>query len=297
MQQCPAIYYLPMAACSEDRSTGLEAIRERSELASRLLMQAQKLRLGRNVGGVQRVERKIKAEKGFLDSILSGHTALRDTHLSSTNLTHIQSVLEIAWETEGLVAVQQCFTLVPGLGMTPVSVQVDVVGAGGGRWVRVFCRKRSALHRRWLGDGQFGDKSVGDIAAEYVEAGKQNLHKFQPPRISFVFFDGITDSVSGVLESNGIEVVGPVYPDESTEDTPSFFHVMSLVREGVREGESSHCDSRGRVQRPVARLEPTNSDCERVNLDVSSMLAWVSSLTHGGEMYTLQVSHLAPGLY
>ena len=32
-----------------------------------------------------------------------------------------------------------------------VSVQVDVVGAEGGKWVRVFCRKRSALHRRWLG--------------------------------------------------------------------------------------------------------------------------------------------------
>ena len=63
-----------------------------------------------------------------------------------------------------------------------------------------------------------------------------------------------------MLESNGIEVVGPVYPDESTEDTPSFHHVMSLVREGLREGESSHCDSRGRVQRPVARLEPTNTD-------------------------------------
>ena len=44
--------YLPMAACSEDRSTGLEAIRERSELASRLLMQAQKLRLGRNVSQI-----------------------------------------------------------------------------------------------------------------------------------------------------------------------------------------------------------------------------------------------------
>ena len=92
------------------------------------------------MGGVQRVERKIKAEKAFLDSviiplllttdlqhqffnlsqILSGHTALRDTHLSSTNLTHIQAVLQIAQETRGLVAVQQCFSLVPGLGMTPV---------------------------------------------------------------------------------------------------------------------------------------------------------------------------------
>ena len=29
-------------------------------------------------------------------------------------------MLQIAQETQGLVAVQQCFTLVPGLGMTPV---------------------------------------------------------------------------------------------------------------------------------------------------------------------------------
>ena len=28
----------------------------------------------------------------------------------------------------------------------------------------------------------------------------------------------------------------------------------------------------------------------KVNLDVSSMLAWVSALTHGGEVYTFKVS-------
>ena len=28
---------------------------------------------------------------------------------------------------------------------------MDVLGEGGGRWIRVFCRKRSALHQRWLG--------------------------------------------------------------------------------------------------------------------------------------------------
>ena len=49
------------------------------------------------------------------------------------------------------------------------------------------------------GDGQFGEKSVGDIAGEYMEAGRQNLHKFRPPIISFLFFDGITESVSGWL--------------------------------------------------------------------------------------------------
>ena len=55
-----------MAACSEDRSTGLETIRERSELASRLLVQAQKLRLGRNV------------------SPINGHTSVQTTAMPGT---------------------------------------------------------------------------------------------------------------------------------------------------------------------------------------------------------------------
>ena len=46
------------------------------------------------------------------------------------------------------------------------------------------------------GDGRFGDKSVNDVAVEYVEASRQNLHKFQPPRVIFVFCDGITESIS-----------------------------------------------------------------------------------------------------
>ena len=51
----------------------------------------------------------------------------------------------------------------------------------------------------YIGDGRFGDKSVNDIAVEYVEASRQNLHKFQPPRIFFVFCDGITESISREL--------------------------------------------------------------------------------------------------
>ena len=57
--------------------------------------------------------------------IISGQTALRDHHLSSSNLTHLQSVLQVAQGTLGLVAVQQSFTLVPSIGLTPVSVVVQ----------------------------------------------------------------------------------------------------------------------------------------------------------------------------
>lgn len=46
------------------------------------------------------------------------------------------------------------------------------------------------------GEGQFGEKCVGDLAVEYMEASRHNLHKFQPPQVIFVFFDGITDSIA-----------------------------------------------------------------------------------------------------
>ena len=78
-----------------------------------------------------------------------------------------------------------------------------------------------------------------------------------------------------MLECNGIQVVGPVYPDKFTDDSPSTDHVMSLVRaaatekerectrEGEREGAEERefpCDSRGIVRRPPARLDPMLND-------------------------------------
>ena len=51
---------------SRDRS---ELIRERIELSSKLLAKAQHLKHGAGIKGFQRIERKIKAEKNFLESV------------------------------------------------------------------------------------------------------------------------------------------------------------------------------------------------------------------------------------
>ncbi len=52
----------------------------------------------------------------------------------------------------GVTAVQESFGYVPSsAGREPQSVLVDVVASEGSSWVRVFARKRAALHRQWLG--------------------------------------------------------------------------------------------------------------------------------------------------
>lgn len=48
-----------------------------------------------------------------------------------------------------------------------------------------------------VGDGNFGDKTVSDFAHDYIQASKQNPHNFIPPKITFVFFDGVTESIAG----------------------------------------------------------------------------------------------------
>ena len=50
-----------------------------------------------------------------------------------------------------------------------------------------------------------------------------------------------------MLQGRGIEVVGPVYPDESMEETPSVHRVLSLVRQG-----GPHSEGRDHIERPTA---------------------------------------------
>ena len=51
-----------------------------------------------------------------------------------------------------------------------------------------------------IGDGNFGDKTVTDFAIDYTQAVKENLHNFRPPNITFVFFDGVTESIAGKMK-------------------------------------------------------------------------------------------------
>ena len=46
-----------------------QLIKERIELAGKLLVKAQQLKHGGGIKGFQRIERKIKAEKNFLESV------------------------------------------------------------------------------------------------------------------------------------------------------------------------------------------------------------------------------------
>lgn len=62
-------YPMVMETDSEVCSSRRQLIKERIELAGKLLVKAQQLKHGGGIKGFQRIERKIKAEKNFLESV------------------------------------------------------------------------------------------------------------------------------------------------------------------------------------------------------------------------------------
>lgn len=120
-------------------------------------------------------------------------------------------------------------------------------------------------------------RTVIDQAEDLLLCGQQNVHHFVPPSISFHFLSGVTELLSQKLIKVGVTVHGTVVQSklscESEED--SF--------EGA---DQFDCNSNA----PMQDIVP-NTDC--LNLDISTMICYVSSLTNGGSHRTFREAILS----
>ena len=81
-------------------------------------------------------------------------------HLVSTNLLHLEALLHICENAPGVVSVERRVMFRGRQG--PVNLLVDVVTHQGSCWVKVFARKRRALHKKWLGEGRLSGLALCD---------------------------------------------------------------------------------------------------------------------------------------
>lgn len=95
-------------------------------------------------------------------------------------------------------------------------------------------------------------------------------------QIVFVFTNGIAQDLAQELESRGISVEGTRLEDFSSRNQNS----INVIREPDVKNSSSFSD-----------LSTKNSACNtKINLDVSAMLAYVSSVTNGScKLYEFSV--------
>ncbi|XP_031555485.1 UPF0415 protein C7orf25 homolog [Actinia tenebrosa] len=255
----------------------LDKLQELQNLAAFLLQRSEKL--NPCIEGLHKLTRKIKAELKFLESLQTKQVPIKASHIQSTNLTHLQGVVKATEQSNGVVAVLRTFNFSPSKDseqQVNTSCIVDVIANNGSNWIKVIARNPKSLHKIWEGQGQFGDKDLFDQAKVFVECSKDHPVHFQNPVVTFLFCNGVTESLAKCLIELGIDVQGDVLVDPVNE-------AVSLRPEAV----SSSCmqlDSNAESKIPIT--------INRVNLDVSTMIAFVSAVTNGGAMFVFKDSIL-----
>ncbi|KAI4458996.1 hypothetical protein MML48_6g00012850 [Holotrichia oblita] len=214
-----------------------------------------------HIEGAQKLHRKIKQELNFLRKVYKANS-IKKEHLQCTNLTHFTALIKKLSEVENCIAVHKVFNL------DDRKIVIDIVCDNGLSWMKVIARNPKSLSQICMGDSSYGVRSIFDQASEYIECAPLYPCLFQTPKVIFVFANGVGSNLAHELESLGILVEGDrINIDEEIEyETPM-----------------------------VSELSTKNtSHISKVNLDVSAMLAYVSSVTNGScDKYEFSVPVLA----
>lgn len=218
----------------------------------------------KSVHGASKLTKKIRAELKFLNELKEGHIPVKACHLNSTNLSHLGAVLDVA-EDFDIIAVLKPFSWYKSENVDISSVIiVDIVISQG--WIKVIARNPIALHRTWEGEGNFGDKSIDKQAKEYISASQQNTINYSVPKVTFIFTQGITEKLAECLLDAGVIVKGNILPNPGSD---------SITNPSILADRNE-------------KDEPLAFKCNKVNLDVTAMIALVSALTNGSCFYKFQ---------
>nr|XP_057924638.1 UPF0415 protein C7orf25 homolog [Doryrhamphus excisus] len=264
-----------------------DMLQERIGVAKALCQRAEQL--SPTVEGRGKLCSKLRAELRFLRRVESGELFVKESHLHSTNLTHLTAIVESAESLEDVVAVLHVFSYQDAAGRKQTLV-VDVVANGGHTWVKAVGRKAEALHNIWQGRGQYGIKSIIRQAEDFVEASHQQPVQYLHPHVVFAFYNGVSSPMAERLKDMGVSVRGDIVAVNTvpTEDECGGEDNEQHSEEEEDESELTRVD-RGTV---VASLAfPTQvhiEECPRVNLDITTLIAYVSSLSHGRCHFTFR---------
>jgi len=227
------------------------------------------------VQGLAKLVKKVKQEVKFLEKFLlkNNISKLKKEHLQCSNLIHLESIIKELIRTNRPVAVMQVFNLLSKEGGIEKKVVVDIVGDEGNTWVKVVARNPRALDLNSQGSNQYGQRSIMDQVKEFVKCSRQNPSMFKTPTVKFMFANGITSSLARKINAKGATVDGEVVnigEEESDNDSDDESDSSSACSDDLSD---SDCDDDGFV-------EDEEVDRSRLNLDITAMIAYVSSLTN-----------------
>lgn len=223
----------------------------------------EKIALGRNlieqldqyksIPGTQKIQRKINQEIKFLQKVVSTNS-IKLNHVMCSNLTHYQFLVKILEFQKDVVHIDCGF---------PVEernnpLRVDIVCDNGLKWIKAIARNSKSLTDAANGRASYGAKSILDQAEEFVYAANQNLCMFQKPKVVFYFSHDIDTELLEDMKEIGVEA-------------------LSITSQPLSTNTASPDASTDLDDENTADL----ANISTLNLDITTMLAYISSLTNG----------------
>lgn len=226
---------------------------------------------GERLEGGQKLSRKVDAEIKFISQKMS-QGKLKDSYVSCSNMPYLRSV--------GTTA--KLFPLVTSL-LTPfqpnqdnqdldedalLPTVIDVVANEGFLWVKVVARNAEGLWNNWTGNCEMSHRSLEEQLEELLSLADLCPVYFRKPTVSCFFSNGVVTQMADDIERMGVKVFGYIKGPEGDVEFRDPNHSEIFRESNV-------------VLNTRFRNQSFLNEFTTVNLDVSTILALCSNLTHG----------------
>ncbi|XP_015609308.1 UPF0415 protein C7orf25 [Cephus cinctus] len=231
-----------------------------------------RLKVTKKLDGIDKFIRKIQQEIRFLEKVRSTGN-IKKEHLQSTNLIHLNAIGERLLSSEKPIAIMKPFKLQKS------RLEVDIVCDSGSTWIKVIARNAKALTLISLGNGEYGQKSVLDQAESYLSCARGHPHLYRAPEVVFHFAYGIEEMLAKKLERLGIVVEGT--RNNARDDHVLAEKVFPFESENESSDSSDESKRNGASASDLIINRVNVQEIKLLNLDVSTLLAYVTNMTNG----------------
>ncbi|KAK6624349.1 hypothetical protein RUM44_011208 [Polyplax serrata] len=225
------------------------------------------------IDGVPKLRNKIKQEINFLEKCIKTEI-IKEEHLVCSNLIHLEALTSKLIKLQNVCnAVMSNKTLSFEDGYSR-KICIDLVLHGGSVWMKVIARNQKAITIISNGEGSYKQKSILDQAAEFVECSKQNILYYKPPNVVFFFANGVDNCVAKDLSKVGIKVESN---DSGGDENICSRNAPDILDYPIKDLE---------IIRNLAVIR--SMPHLKLNLGVTTLIAFASALTNGGCHYSFK---------
>ncbi|XP_076649852.1 UPF0415 protein C7orf25 homolog [Halictus rubicundus] len=235
-----------------------------------------RLKLVGKIDGVEKLMRKFQQEIRFLEKVQSTGNVKKE-HLQSTNLIHLNAIVA------RLLCANEPTNVMKPFKYQKSRLEVDIVCNGGASWVKVIARNAKALTLISMGNGEYGQKSVLDQASCFLQCAKSYPHLYRPPDVVFHFAYGIEVPLAAHLERMGVVVEGDRIDcdNKSTSVQEVDDKFSTWMASDLSEEPPDDCKEGINSDLETLNTSSLATEINILNLDVSTLLAYVTNMTNG----------------